>query len=175
MSKKFIYIISSFEHLVKKKDGVIIPVSIYGQAKKASSEMAQAYCNILNIEFIKVQFTNCFGIGDKSNRSTNRIRILTSIYQNHVVNLTEGTNQFDWDYIDDIVRGIYSVYEKGVNNKTYYLGNIHIKTLKEIIDDVINYFNFEVVLIVGVYKDDAFIDYAKIGLLSAKKDLGFVL
>lgn len=166
-AKQFIFAGSSHQYL-KLKDNYS---SVYGMAKTCAENFIKLILFKANIKYNTVFFTNVFGIGDYSDRTANFF--ITSLFKKKDLNLIEGNNLYDWIYIDDVVAGIKAVLEFGCDKKDYYIGHKHLRTFKEIIIDVRNYINPNSKLNFGKYKDDAYIDYQEVDLLSLYNDTGF--
>lgn len=166
-AKQFIFAGSSHQYL-KFHDNYS---SVYGMAKTCAENFIKLILLKTNVNYNTVFFTNVFGIGDHSARTANFFII--SLLQNKDLNLIEGNNLYDWVYIDDVVSGIKAVLEFGSDKKDYYIGHKHLRTFKEIITDVRNYINPNSKLNFGKYKDDAYIDYREVDLLSLYNDTGF--
>ena len=92
----------------------------------AAKLMAEILCKTLaaqnHIEFNCGLFANIIGPGDRSRRSTNTI--LSRFLKNEAPKLVKGEGLNDWLYIKDAVRLIEAMGERGVNMKTYYIGEI---------------------------------------------------
>ena len=88
-------------------------------------------------------------------------------------NLVEGNFLYDWVYIEDIVKALCAIADKGINQKSYYIGHEKLYTFKEIANSVKNIINPNVVLNFGAYKDSINIDYSKINLSELRVDTGY--
>ena len=169
---KFIYLGSSHEYLLSKNsiDNQYVESSVYGTAKK----MGEIWCRTLakdKIIFISALFTNVFGVGDHSQRSTNTF--IFQLLDGKDLNLIEGTNLHDWTYIDDAVDGLIAVAERGKNGRQYYIGSRKLRKFSEIIRDVRDIVNPNSKLLFGTYPENSFVDYSKIDLELLYKDTGF--
>ena len=65
-------------------------------------------------------------------------------------------------YIDDIANAFVSMYEKGVNMKSYYIGHVEDKSFREIFTEVAQTLSNDTKLNFGFYKDDNNLDYSLI-------------
>lgn len=170
--KKFIFMGSSHEYLHDHSDEFIYfqENSIYGAAKKA----AEIWCRAISkgqIFFNSVLFTNVFGVGDYSNRSTNQF--ISKMLTNEEINLIEGKNDHDWTYVDDAIEGILSVERDGVNGKQYYIGSRKLRKFSEIVIQVKRILNSDSKLNFGKYIDTKYVDYSQIDLEALYRDTGF--
>lgn len=171
--KKFILVGSSYQYQKNnnKYYDEFRSCSIYGAARISALNLCEVIAHNSGIEFNSVLLTNCFGVGDYSHRSTNAI--INKFLSETTPPLIEGENKHDWIYIDDFVRGLILVAEKGKNFKSYYLGHKEMRTFKNIIENVRDVVAPELSLEFGSYKDNAYIDYSMIDLNAAYEDLGF--
>jgi nucleoside-diphosphate-sugar epimerase len=136
--------------------------SIYGTARLSAQLMCETIAHNSGIQMNTVLLTNCFGVGDYSNRSTNSI--IKKFLNNESPLLIEGNYKHDWVYISDFVGGLIEVGLKGKNFKTYYIGNRKLKTFKEIITETRDVINPKMNLEFGTYEDSSYIDYSMIDL-----------
>lgn len=168
---KFIFFGSNQQYLMNKNsiDNKYCESSVYGLCK-ASSDMLCKSIAMNHMKFNTIQFTNVFGVGDYSKRTANLF--ISKMLKGEDLDLIEGNNLYDWIYIDDAVRGIIAVSEKGVNNKSYYIGSRKLRTFKEIIIDVARILNADIKLNFGKYVDTSFTDYEKIDLEALFNDTG---
>lgn len=173
--KAFVFAGTSYqfrmEPVVKDGKKIFVRKNIYGVAKEAAANMMRAISFGKDVRFNTVLFTNVFGVGDGSNRSANSI--IGQLLEGKDLNLISGEHLHDWTYVDDAVDGILAVAERGVDGKTYYVGNRKLKPFKEIITAVANAVRPEAKLNFGAYVDDGYIDYSSIDLDALYRDTGF--
>ena len=170
-AKRFIFADSSYEYLISKNSNEEIgPCSIYGTAKLCAQKMCKTIAHNNNIEYVGVLFVNIFGIGDKSNRSTNTL--LKKIINNEDLDLIAGDNLYDWTYIDDCIDGILCATIKGINNKVYYIGN-KPRTFKDIMYDVKDALKTNVNFNFGKYEENSYVDFTQININQLEIDTGF--
>lgn len=170
--RKFIFVGSSHENLigVNSINGKETNGNIYGVAKKCARIFCEFICKD-KIAFNSTAFTNVFGVGDYSKRTTNMF--IHKMLSGEPIDLVEGSNLYDWIYIDDAVEGLYLAGTKGVSSKQYYIGNDQPRAFKSIISQVRDVVNPNIELRFGTYSDDTYIDYAKFDLNALRKDTGF--
>lgn len=145
--------------------------NIYGCAKQACADLLRAMAFEYHISLDVVLFTNVFGVGDRSRRSTNSMII--QLLNEKKLDLITGEHLHDWTYIDDAVGGIIAVFEKGHANQCYYIGSRKLDTFKTIILRVRAAVCPEAELQFGAYSDRSYIDYSKIDLDLLYRDTGF--
>ena len=172
-AKKFLFVGSSYQYRVEPlQEGMpYVLKNIYGIAKHTCTELLKAAAIGCDITFNSVLFTNVFGVGDYSMRTTNIF--ISQLLKGQALRLIPGRYKHDWVYIDDAIEGMISVLEKGKNGVSYYIGERELRTFREIITDVRDVLAPKVDLLFGYYPDDGYIDYDKIDLNRLYDDTGF--
>ena len=170
--KKFVFADSSHEFLKRKDNqGQTSFCSIYGAAKYAARRMCIAILQNSDTQFMGVLFTNIFGVGDFSNRSTNTM--LKKLLAGEDLDLTPQDVLYDWTYIDDCIDGVLSAVKSGKNNTVYYVGHKDLQTFGDIMSSVRDIVEPLAELRFGKYPDNSFVDYSLIDLESLRQDTGF--
>lgn len=168
---RFVFADSSHEYLTSKSRGKGDSLcSIYGAAKRSAQQMCRVICGNHGIDFIGVLFTNIFGVGDRSSRSTNTF--LRRLLSGQDLDLIEGDNLYDWTYIDDCIRGVLAAAELGKHGKVYYVGSEKLRPFSEIIREVRDAVNPKAKLNFGRYQDNTYIDYRQIDIYELYRDTG---
>ena len=170
-ARKFLFAGSSYQYRMEPSGDVYLPKNLYGAAKAAAERLLWASALADGMAFNTVLFTNVFGVGDRSNRSTNAM--LKKLLAGEPLKLISGEHLHDWTYIDDAVGGVMAVLEKGLPGKEYYVGSREPETFRDIVTRVRDAICPEAELCFGEYKDDAYIDYTKIDLDALYRDTGF--
>ena len=166
--KKFVLACSSYEYQKSNINGKIGNCSIYGAAKTAAKSYAKVVAHNAGMEFCGVIFTNVFGVGDKSNRSTNSI--IKQLLRGEDLRSTDGKALYDWSYIDDVVGGLSAVGEKGIDGKEYYVGSSKLRPFGEIITDVRNILSPKSKIEFGAYRDTSYVDYTEMDIYELYRD-----
>lgn len=173
--RKFLFAGSSYQYRMEpiKKDPQtrFVRKNLYGMAKEAALSLLKAAAYTDDMECSTVFFTNVFGPGDGSNRSTNSI--LRQLLEGKPLKLIAGEHLHDWTYIDDAVEGILAVLEKGTAGSDYYIGSRHPDTFRSILERVRDSIAPDAELNFGSYDDRAYIDYSMIDLDALYRDTGF--
>lgn len=170
--QKFVFVGTSHENLVgiNSIDGKKTNGNIYGVSKKCARIFCEFMCKD-KMRFNSTAFTNVFGVGDYSRRTTNTF--IKKMLAGEPLNLVPGDNPYDWIYVDDAVEGLIAVGFKGKNAKQYYIGNRQTRAFKDIIKDVRDIVNPNAELFFGTYSDNTYIDYSKFDLNALYEDTGF--
>ena len=173
--KRFLFAGSSYQYRMEAfmQDGKeqFVQKNIYGLAKQAAGDLLKAIAIKYNIHFNKVLFTNVFGIGDDSTRSTNTF--IKQLLSGEDLRLIDGEHKHDWIYIDDAVQGMLAILKKGNNGMSYYVGNRKLNSFREIITEVRDILSPKAGLYFGCYDDNGYIDYSQIDLEALYRDTGF--
>lgn len=171
--KRFIFADSSHEYLTSvNENGEKGYCSIYGAAKKSAQQMCRVISHNAGMEYVGVLFTNIFGRGDRSSRSTNFF--LRKLMHGEDLDLVEGNNLYDWTYIDDCVQGVLAAAQRGVAGKVYYVGSRQLRPFSEIIKQVRDIIAPNAKLNFGKYQDESYIDYTKINTYELYTDTGYL-
>lgn len=175
-TKRFLFAGSSYQYrmesYMRANEEVFARKNVYGIAKQAGTDLLRAEAIETGIIFNSVLFTNVFGVGDYSMRSTNAI--IKQLLNGEDLQLIDGRHKHDWTYIDDAVQGITAILNKGKDGKSYYVGGKELRLFSEIIQRVRDIVNPESKLNFGCYNDDkGYIDYSYIDLEELRRDTGF--
>lgn len=171
--RRFVFANSSHEFLKERtKEAGKGNSSVYGAAKSAAKQMCQAALYGSQTKFIGVLFTNIFGIGDRSTRSTNTL--IHKLLSGEHLDLTTGDELYDWTYIDDCVNGIIAAAELGESGQVYYVGSRQLRPFKEIITEVRDIISPQTELRFGAYYDNSYVDFSKIDIYALYRDTGYL-
>jgi UDP-glucuronate 4-epimerase len=126
--KKLIYASSSSVYGLSDKallsidDRVDQPISLYAATKKSNELMAYSYSHLYNIETIGLRFFTVYGPWGRPDMAP--FLFADAISNNKVIKVfNEGKMKRDFTFIDDIVKGIYSVAITKMDKK-YQLFNM---------------------------------------------------
>lgn len=144
---------------------------IYGTAKNAAAMLCRIEAEHLSIGWNLAVLSSVYGIGDTSGMIENTL--IKSFLSNQTPKLVEGNNYYDCTYVDDIVNGLIAIANKGIKNKTYYVGHREMRTFREIVDNIRDVLAPDMPLIYGEYPDSTPIDYSLIDINALYNDTGF--
>ena len=145
--------------------------NLYGSAKTAARVMAQAVAAQQKMPYISVGFANTFGPGDTSHRSTNLF--IHQLLNGQDINLTEGVQMYDWNYIDDALNGLVLAGEHGQTDTYYYIGNKERRPLKEIVAELRDIIAPDAKINLGKYHDEFYMDYSCLDVDRLYRDTGY--
>lgn len=174
--RKFIFAGSYNEFEVKSfmnADSLFSPRynCIYSTSKLAAEIICKTLAFHNNIECCAGLICMAYGEGNRSKMLPNVI--IKNLLNGQSPKLIEGNNDYDMVYIDDIVDAFIAIAEKGVNQRSYYIGHrkpAKFRTLMEAIRDAINP---DAELLFGAYKDTSNVDYSLVDLDALYNDTGF--
>lgn len=109
---------------------------IYGIGKVLAHELCKPIANALGIDLVWAYITNTYGVGEKSPRFINTT--MRKIIHGERLEFTSGTQNYDFIYIDDVVRAFYLLGTKGIAYNSYVIGSGNAKPLKEFILEMTN-------------------------------------
>lgn len=169
--EKFIMACSSHEYQVNENKNGVGVCSIYGASKTAAKIYAKVISHNSGMKYNGVIFTNVFGVGDTSSRSANSF--IRRLLRGEDLDLINGEHLYDWTYIDDVVSGIISAAERGLDGKDYYVGSKSLRPFRDIVTDVRDILSPSSGLNFGAFNDTSYIDYSKINISELYNDTGY--
>ncbi len=174
--KKFIFAGTNNEYEIRKylkEDYNIQPryTCIYAASKLAAEMILKTIAYQNGIDYNAGLIAMGYGKGKMQDVLPNVI--IRSFIQGKSPKLVEGNNKYDMIHIDDIVEAFLAIAEKGVNQKSYYVGHRNLKTFREIVTEVRDAVNPEIDLVFGEYKDSLDMDYSIVDMDALYNDTGF--
>lgn len=103
--------------------------TIYGGSKLLAHIMCQAVAAKLGIDLLWGEITNAYGVGEDSPRMVNTV--LKKCLQGESPELTEGKQNYDFVYIDEVARAFFLIGEKGKPFHRYLIGSSNARPLRE--------------------------------------------
>lgn len=103
--------------------------SLYSTAKLTADYMMRAIANREKIEYIRAIISNIYGPGENSPRLINTS--LRKMLHNEHCAFSEGNQIYDFIYITDAAKMFAEIGRKGFPNKTYYIGSLNPRPLKD--------------------------------------------
>ena len=107
------------------------PVSAYGAGKLSAFFLGKIRAEQLRMKFNWVRILSVYGPNDGCH--TLIMSAIEKMSTGKDIELTAGTQKWDYLYCDDAARGLYLVAEKGKNQKAYVLGSGNSAPLKQFI------------------------------------------
>lgn len=135
--RKFIFASSVMEYEIAKLMHEEIspsPSSQYCTAKITANYMCRTLANRLGLIYHAGVISNIYGPGEYSPRLVNTT--IRKLLAKEHVSFSPGEQLYDFIYITDAARMFAAIGEKGKNNKTYYIGNVEPRPLKEFLSEI---------------------------------------
>lgn len=146
--------------------------TLYSSAKIAADYMARALAGALGIDYIRAVMSNIYGPGEKSPRLINTS--IRKLLNGEHCAFSAGEQMYDFIYIDDAVRAINAIAEKGKPNKTYYIGSQSPKPLKYFLYELRNQVNPKIEIGLGELPfDNISLSYTEFDINAVRDDTGF--
>jgi UDP-glucose 4-epimerase len=103
--------------------------TLYSSAKLSADFMLRTLAGHYGTDYIRAVISNIYGPGEKSPRliSTSLRKMLNHEH----CSFSAGEQLYDFVYITDAVRMFRAIGEKGLTNRTYYIGSLNPRPLKE--------------------------------------------
>ncbi len=130
--KRFVFASSIMEYEIEaimETEAVPEINTLYSSAKIAADYMARAVAGNLGIDYIRAVISNVYGPGESNPRlvSTSLRKMLNGEH----CSFSAGEQLYDFIYIDDAAKSFIEIGKKGKANKTYYIGSLNPRPLKE--------------------------------------------
>lgn len=104
---------------------------IYSVSKLTADYFSKILANELQIEYCNALISNIYGPGEVSQRFI--ISMCKKMINSAPIELTEGSQLYDFIYISDAISALKLIGFSGTGNYTYYIGNKEQHPLKEYI------------------------------------------
>lgn len=144
---------------------------IYATAKLTSELMCRTLAFQLGIQYNAGLVCMAYGENNRSMMLANVV--LKQLMEGKEPKLIKGDNYYDLVYVEDVVEAFKAIGERGINQKSYYVGHRKLKKFKELFSEVRDIVNPKVNLRFGEYMDTSNLDYDKIDLDALYRDTGF--
>lgn len=119
--------------LPAKEDSYCDPKGFYSITKRTAEQLLISYCETYNIKYRILRLSNVLGKQDKKvSKKKNALQYMLNLIKNNErVDLYDGGTAFrDYMYVDDIIRAINLIMEKGELNQIYNVGSGIPTTIK---------------------------------------------
>lgn len=107
---------------------------IYGSCKYAAHSLSISTAARIGVDLVWTKITNAYGVGERSQRFINST--IRKILKEEPLRFTSGNQNYDFIYIDDVVRAFKLIGEKGKSFCSYVIGGSDPKPLKEYILEI---------------------------------------
>lgn len=145
--------------------------NIYAMCKLSAEMICKTLAYQNGIEFNCGLISMVYGENNSSKMIPNIV--ICNLLKNNVSNLVPAETPYDLIYVHDVADAFIAIGEKGINQKTYYIGHTELSTFGKLFEDIRDIVNPKGVLNFGVFPDSNAIDYSLINLDELKKDTGY--
>ena len=173
---RFVFSSSIMEHECAKAMQTTIPVgrgNIYSVAKIAANYMAKILSFDLDIEYISAVISNIYGPGETSPRLINTT--IRKMLNGEKTSFTAGTQMYDFIYASDAAKAFYKVGLSGKSNKSYYIGSLFPRPLKDFLMEIHNCMDVRHELGLGEIPFEGIsLAYDEFDIYELREDTGFI-
>lgn len=147
--------------------------TLYSSAKVAADYMARTVAGSRNVEFIRAVISNIYGPGELSPRLINTS--LRKLLNGEHCAFSAGEQVYDFIYIDDAAKAFSAIGKKGINNRTYYIGSLSPRPLKEFLCQMRDQVDPTIQIGLGeIPFTGVSLTYKEFDIYAVKEDTGFV-
>lgn len=107
----------------------------YACCKQAAGAMSRCAAGEKGMDHIWGVITNTYGPGERSQRLV--CSVLRQIHNGEPLRFTQGTQNYDFIYIDDLTRAFFALGQKGQDGKTYLLGSGAPRPLRQFLREMV--------------------------------------
>jgi UDP-glucose 4-epimerase len=116
------------------------PLGLYGATKLCAEHICNVYRNVYGLDVKIARLTNVYGSGDQylNNKKSAFVRMIYLALTNQPINLYDGGKvERDFIHVSDVVSALKTIMKRGVPGKTYYVGVGEGKSMKELVDIIL--------------------------------------
>lgn len=147
--------------------------TLYSSAKVAADYMARTVAGKMNIKYIRAVISNIYGPGEMSPRLINSS--LRKLLSGEHCAFSLGNQIYDFIYITDAAKAFVAIGEKGVSNRTYYIGSQEPKPLREFLYEMRDQVDKNINIGLGEIDFNGIsLKYDEFDVFAVEKDTGFV-
>ena len=147
--------------------------TLYSSAKVSADYMARTIAGSLGIDYIRAVISNIYGPGELSPRPVNTS--IRKLLNGEHCAFSAGEQTYDFIYIDDAARTFVAIGEKGVANRTYYIGSQNPKPVKEFLCELRDQVDPNIEIGLGeIPFNGVSLKYNEFNIYAVKEDTGFV-
>lgn len=137
----------SLPHLQSTNAGMM-----YGVAKHNCHLMLETYCKTINQPFVWMQFSNIYGVGNKTGNLVSYT--LGEILQGREATFGPALQPYDFIYVDDLIEAVYRLGDIKTPQGTYFIGSGDSRQLKDFLLEIGRLANRESLIRLGIRPDD---------------------
>ena len=147
--------------------------TLYSSAKVSADYMARTIAGSLEVDYIRAVISNIYGPGELSSRLVNTS--IRKLPKGEHCAFSAGEQTYDFIYIDDAAKTFVAIGEKGVTNRTYYIGSQNPKPLKDFLCELRDQVDPNIEIGLGeIPFNGVSLTYDEFNVYAVKEDTGFV-
>lgn len=147
--------------------------TLYSSAKVSADYMARTIAGSLEVDYIRAVISNIYGPGELSPRLVNTS--IRKLLKGEHCAFSAGEQTYDFIYIDDAAKTFVAIGEKGVTNRTYYIGSQNPKPLKDFLCELRDQVDPNIEIGLGeIPFNGVSLTYDEFNVYAVKEDTGFV-
>ena len=174
--KRFIFASSIMEYEIEATmvtDATPGINTLYCSAKVAADYMARTIAGSLGVDYIRAVISNIYGPGELSPRLVNT-SIRKMLNGEHCA-FSAGEKLYDFIYVTDAAKTFAAIGEKGIANRTYYIGSKEPKPLKEFLCELRDCVDPKIEIGLGeIPFNGVSLTYKEFDINAVKNDTGYV-
>lgn len=174
--KRFVFASSIMEYeieAVMATDATPGINTLYSSAKVSADYMARTIAGSLGVDYIRAVISNIYGPGELSPRLVNTS--IRKLLNGEHCAFSAGKQTYDFIYIDDAAKTFVAIGEKGVANRTYYIGSQNPRPLKEFLCELRDQVDPNIEIGLGeIPFNGVSLTYNEFNIHAVKEDTGFV-
>ena len=147
--------------------------TLYSSAKVSADYMARTIAGSLEVDYIRAVISTIYGPGELSPRLVNTS--IRKLLKGEHCAFSAGEQTYDFIYIDDAAKTFVAIGEKGVTNRTYYIGSQNPKPLKDFLCELRDQVDPNIEIGLGeIPFNGVSLTYDEFNVYAVKEDTGFV-
>lgn len=174
--KRFVFASSIMEYeigAVMATDTTPSINTLYSSAKVSADYMARTISGTLGIDYIRAVISNIYGPGELSPRLVNTS--IRKLLNGEHCSFSAGEQMYDFIYIDDAAKTFVAIGEKGIANRTYYIGSQNPRPLKKFLCELRNQVDPDIEIGLGeIPFNGVSLTYNEFNIHAVKEDTGFI-
>lgn len=124
-------------HCAHKETDDVFPISSYGVVKLAIEKYMMQYAELYGLQPMIVRLSNPYGPYHYSMKQGVCNVAMTTALQHHMMTIWgDGNDKKDYIFVEDFVKILFVLLEKGVYREVINIGSGNLKTVNEIVDTI---------------------------------------
>lgn len=158
--------VHSLPNLIQTSGGMM-----YGVAKHCAHLMLEDYCKNICQEFVWMQFSNIYGVGNKTGNLVSYT--LGELLKGNEATFGPAAQPYDFIYVDDLLEAVYRLGASETKQSCYYIGSGSPRILKEYLMKIGELAGMQEKVGVGVRPDDGIkYDFSMFDITPLKEAIG---